>query len=112
MIITKCSKGRNELKIVNVRESKFNEFLFRSIEISRLKESATDAEIVEKLSHPIHGVEFLSKYPSLPSYTFISYDAVQWMKNRVEGINSEMEAVNRLEVTITCRFSILIVMEF
>ncbi|XP_065209009.1 GATOR complex protein Iml1 isoform X2 [Planococcus citri] len=71
--------------------------VFESIEIARLKENATTIEIVERLSHPIYGIEFLSKYPSLPSFTFISYDAVQWMKNRVEGITCETEAVKKLE---------------
>lgn len=69
-----------------------------SSEILRLKESATYEEIVEALCHPTYGVDFLSKYPSLPSNSFISYDAVQWCKKHIEGILFDEDACKLLEV--------------
>lgn len=50
------------------------------------------------LLHPNHGVGFLSHFPSLPSNSFISYDAVQWFKRNVEGVGDDMKATERLEV--------------
>lgn len=50
------------------------------------------------LLHPNHGVGFLSHFPSLPSNSFISYDAVQWFKRNVEGVSDDMKATERLEV--------------
>ncbi|XP_055373672.1 GATOR complex protein Iml1 isoform X2 [Condylostylus longicornis] len=52
---------------------------------SKLKSTATLTEIFEAFKHPISGVGFLMSVPSLPSGTFVSLDAVNWLKNKIEG---------------------------
>lgn len=69
-----------------------------SHELILLKENASNDDIIEMLLHPNHGLGFLSHFPSLPSNSFISYDAVQWFKRNVEGVSDDMKATERLEV--------------
>ncbi|XP_053687887.1 GATOR complex protein Iml1 isoform X1 [Sabethes cyaneus] len=54
-------------------------------ESSKLKQSATLQEIFEAFKHPVHGVGFLAAAQSLPSCTFVAYDAITWLQNRIEG---------------------------
>lgn len=68
------------------------------------KEVVSNTELVEMMSHPQYGIGFLSVDPSLPSDTFISYDAVQWLKKNIDGISHEWEAVQQLEVCISFVF--------
>lgn len=42
-------------------------------------------EILEVMKHPQTGVGFLTQHPSLPSQTFVSADAIQWLNNHMEG---------------------------
>ena len=51
----------------------------------KLKSTATILEIFEALKHPQTGVGFLSSAQSLPSYTFVSYDAINWLHQHMES---------------------------
>ncbi|GLH03982.1 uncharacterized protein GBIM_09784 [Gryllus bimaculatus] len=62
-----------------------------------LKSTASHAEILEAMRHPEKGVGFLTQHPSLPSYTFVSADAVQWLIAHVEGVQNEECAVSIME---------------
>ncbi|KYQ52041.1 DEP domain-containing protein 5 [Trachymyrmex zeteki] len=54
-------------------------------ELTKIKSNATNVEILEAMKHPQTGVGFLTQHPSLPSQTFVSADAIQWLNNHVEG---------------------------
>ncbi|OAD60256.1 DEP domain-containing protein 5 [Eufriesea mexicana] len=56
-----------------------------NMELTKLKNTASNNEILEALKHPQNGVGFLTQHPSLPSQTFVSADAVQWLNNHIEG---------------------------
>ncbi|XP_053676014.1 GATOR complex protein Iml1 [Anopheles nili] len=51
----------------------------------KLKPTATLQEIFDAMRHPVHGVGFLGPAQSMPSCTFVSYDAINWLQNRIEG---------------------------
>lgn len=51
-----------------------------------LRSSATTAEILEAMKHPITGIGFLTTQHNLPSQTFVSADAVSWLINHMEGV--------------------------
>ncbi|XP_058838167.1 GATOR complex protein Iml1 isoform X2 [Topomyia yanbarensis] len=54
-------------------------------ESSKLKQTATLQEIFEAFKNPDHGVGFLGPAQSLPSCTFVAYDAITWLQNRIDG---------------------------
>ncbi|KQS43080.1 GATOR complex protein DEPDC5 isoform X4 [Drosophila erecta] len=47
--------------------------------------NATLPEIFEAMKHPVNGVGFFSQTQSLPSCTFVSYDALMWLKTRLNN---------------------------
>lgn len=53
---------------------------------------ATLPEIFEAMRHPVTGVCFVARAQSLPSYTFVLWDAINWIHAHVEG------SVNALEL--------------
>lgn len=69
-------------------------------DIHRLKSTATLSEILEALRNTVTGVGFLTHHPSLPSYTFVSADAVIWLICHVEGVPNEEKAVDIMEVSV------------
>jgi hypothetical protein len=68
-------------------------------DIHRLKSTATLSEILEAMGNTVSGVGFLTHHPSLPSYTFVSADAVNWLICHVEGVLHEEKAVTIMEVS-------------
>ncbi|XP_017789838.1 PREDICTED: DEP domain-containing protein 5 [Habropoda laboriosa] len=56
-----------------------------NMELTKLKNTASNNEILEAMKHPQNGVGFLTQHPSLPSQTFVSADAVQWLNDHIEG---------------------------
>ncbi|XP_055630377.1 GATOR complex protein Iml1 isoform X2 [Toxorhynchites rutilus septentrionalis] len=60
-------------------------------ESSKLKQTATLQEIFEAFKNPYHGVGFLGPAQSLPSCTFVAYDAINWLQNRIEGSCNPLE---------------------
>lgn len=76
-------------------------FLFFSIapEVSKLKSNAPFTEIIEAMVHPQNGLSFLSYHPSLPSQTFVSAEASQWLNTHIEGGMSIKATENLMEVS-------------
>ncbi|XP_078053123.1 GATOR complex protein Iml1 isoform X3 [Augochlora pura] len=56
-----------------------------NMELMKIKNTASKNEILEAMKHLQSGVGFLTQHPSLPSQTFVSADAVQWLNNHIEG---------------------------
>lgn len=63
---------------------------------TKLNASATLSEIFEAFRNPVTGVSFLAKVQSLPSQTFVSYDAINWLNNRIEGQCNAIEILERM----------------
>lgn len=63
---------------------------------TKLSATATLTELFEAFRHPVTGVCFLAKIPSLPSYTFVSYDAINWLNNHIEGGCNAIEILERM----------------
>ncbi|XP_043495454.1 GATOR complex protein Iml1 isoform X3 [Polistes fuscatus] len=80
-----------------------------NMELTKLKSNATNAEILEAMKHPQTGVGFLTQHPSLPSQTFVSADAVQWLSNNTEGGVTVESAINTIkgmiQETLICHAS-------
>ena len=55
------------------------------VEPPKFKPTTPVEDIFEAFKNPNHGVGFLEPLPSMPSYTFVSYDAIMWLHNRLEG---------------------------
>lgn len=70
------------------------------MELTKLKNTASNNEILEAMKHPQNGVGFLTQHPSLPSQTFVSADAVQWLNNHIEGGVTVESAINIMNVII------------
>lgn len=65
-------------------------------ESSKLKQTATLQEIFDAFKNPHHGVGFLGAAQSLPSCTFVAYDAINWLQNRIEGSCNPMEILENM----------------
>lgn len=48
------------------------------------------------MKHPINGVAFISQTQSLPSYTFVSFDALIWLKNNLESSRNPLEILDMM----------------
>ncbi|XP_041977635.1 GATOR complex protein Iml1 isoform X2 [Aricia agestis] len=55
----------------------------------KLKANASLAEIIERMRHPTLGVGFLQQTVSLPSHTFVSVYAIQWLQANMENMTYE-----------------------
>jgi DEP domain-containing protein 5 len=77
-------------------ETIFKKSHFRFLVEGKIKATAPLTEIFEAMKNPINGVPFLEPMPSLPSCTFVSYDAVQWLLNRIEGIFNPLEMLEAM----------------
>lgn len=51
-----------------------------------------------------HGVGLLTQLPGLPKQTFVSLDAVQWVLSHVDGISSQQQAIDLMQVYGTFQF--------
>ncbi|XP_039435654.1 GATOR complex protein Iml1 isoform X2 [Culex pipiens pallens] len=54
-------------------------------ETSKLKQTATLTEIFEAFKNPVHGVGFVGPAQSMPSCTFVAYDAINWLQSHIDG---------------------------
>lgn len=63
---------------------------------TKLSPAASLSEIFEAMRHPATGVNFLAKAQSLPSFTFVSYDAINWLNSRIEGPCNSIEILERM----------------
>lgn len=64
-----------------------------------LKSNASNIEILEALKNVQSGISFLTPHPSLPSQTFVSADAAQWLNNHIEGGVNIQQAIKIMEVS-------------
>lgn len=62
----------------------------------KLRPNATINEIFEVMKHPIHGVAFISHTQSLPSYTFVSFDALVWLKNNLDNTRNPLDILDNM----------------
>ncbi|XP_065362330.1 GATOR complex protein Iml1 isoform X3 [Calliphora vicina] len=62
----------------------------------KLRPNATVNEIFEAMKHPVNGVAFISQTQSLPSYTFVSFDALMWLKNNLDNSRSPLEILEAM----------------
>ncbi|XP_030380275.1 GATOR complex protein Iml1 isoform X3 [Scaptodrosophila lebanonensis] len=58
--------------------------------------NATLADIFEAMKHPESGVGYFTKTQSLPSCTFISYDALMWLKTRLDSSRHPLELLEAM----------------
>ncbi|XP_052897957.1 GATOR complex protein Iml1 [Anopheles moucheti] len=65
-------------------------------ECGKLKSTATLQEIFDAMRHAVHGVGFLAPAQSMPSCTFVSYDAINWLQNRIEGPCKPVEILEEM----------------
>ncbi|XP_058067307.1 GATOR complex protein Iml1 [Anopheles bellator] len=65
-------------------------------ESTKLKATATLQEIFDAMRHPEHGVGCLGPAQSMPSCTFVSYDAINWLQNRIEGPCNPLEILEEM----------------
>ncbi|GAB0089616.1 GATOR complex protein Iml1 [Sergentomyia squamirostris] len=63
-----------------------------------IKFKVTDplTEIYEAMKHPQTGVPFIGPAQSMPSCTFVSYDAIRWLQARIEGPFDPIELLERM----------------
>lgn len=61
--------------------------------IPLLKENATHLEIIEAMKHQTTGLQFINQQQTLPAYTFVSGDAVNWLIGHMEGVGSIEQSV-------------------
>ncbi|KAG8034214.1 hypothetical protein G9C98_001299 [Cotesia typhae] len=73
-------------------------------EMTNLKSNASNSEILEALKNPQNGISFLTPHPSLPSQTFVSADAVQWLNNHIDGGVNIQQAIKIMEVIFKKNF--------
>ncbi|KAJ9573996.1 hypothetical protein L9F63_008626, partial [Diploptera punctata] len=66
-------------------------------DVNRLKSTATLSEILEAMKNTTSGVGFLTYYNSLPSFTFVSADAIQWIISHVDDVLDEEKALQLME---------------
>lgn len=63
---------------------------------TKLSATATLNEIFEAFRHSATGVSFLAKVQSLPSYTFVSYDAINWLNSHIEVPCNAIDILERM----------------
>ncbi|XP_017842450.2 LOW QUALITY PROTEIN: GATOR complex protein Iml1 [Drosophila busckii] len=62
----------------------------------KFSEQATLLEIFEAMKHPVSGVGYFSQTQSLPSCTFISYDALIWLRSRLDPKRQPLELLEAM----------------
>ena len=65
---------------------------------TRTRIASGSAAIIEAMKSSSGGMPFLEgKINDLPPFTFISYEAVAWLLEQVEGITTEQEAIDLMQ---------------
>ncbi|XP_054852033.1 GATOR complex protein DEPDC5 isoform X1 [Eublepharis macularius] len=62
-----------------------------------LTSSSTLTEILEAMKHPTTGIQLLSEQKGLSPYCFISAEAVHWLVNTVEGVQTQAMAIDIMQ---------------
>ena len=82
-------------------------------------ETSTLSEIIESMKIPpspqpqgasslksssgIGGLNFFSKVPGLPPFTFVAYEAIAWLTDRVIGVSSHAKAIELMQAMLEKR---------
>lgn len=61
-----------------------------------LSATASLTEIFDAMRQPTTGITFISKMQGLPSYTFVSCDAINWLNNHIDGQCNAIEILERM----------------
>lgn len=72
-------------------------------EVPKLKSTASTLEILDAMRSAQTGLGFLTQHPSLPSQTFVSADAVQWLNTHTEGGLTAKKSLKIMQSMITER---------
>ncbi|GBP54568.1 GATOR complex protein DEPDC5 [Eumeta japonica] len=94
--IEAVSGGKHVLERTQSQAGELDDTYEDSVPETKLKANASLTEIVERMRHPILGVDFLHQTVSLPSHTFVSIHAIQWLQTNIEGMTAE-KAANIME---------------
>lgn len=99
--------------ILLFRKSIFPTYYFSTIPDPLLRANASYVDILEAMKQPANGLGLLTTHQTLPPYTFISFDAINWLVNHMDGITTPEQAIKVLKITnirltfylYTCRYS-------
>lgn len=64
--------------------------------ITKFKSNASTQEIFDGMKDVVNGISFFVPTQSMPSYTFVSYDAIMWLKKRLSEHRSPMEVLEAM----------------
>lgn len=53
-------------------------------------------EIFDSMRNATTGITFITKLPGLPSHTFVSCDAINWLNSHIEGQCNAIEILERM----------------
>ncbi|XP_054736211.1 GATOR complex protein Iml1 isoform X2 [Anastrepha obliqua] len=62
----------------------------------KLRPNSNLTEILEAMKHPLTGVGFFTLTPSLPSNTFVSYEALLWLKSRLDNSRHPLDILETM----------------
>lgn len=89
---TSLSLNPEPTTLVSTLEDSEDSFLAET----KLSRTAPLPEIFEAMRHPATGVSFLANVQSLPSCTFVSYDAINWLNSRMDAPCDAVEILERM----------------
>ncbi|XP_042899782.1 GATOR complex protein Iml1 isoform X2 [Parasteatoda tepidariorum] len=69
---------------------------FFPVDCKRLNENSPEIDIIQAMKHPQDGLNFIAK-AGWSNFTFISFEAVTWLIEHVEGIQLEQQAITMLQ---------------
>ncbi|XP_036220149.1 GATOR complex protein Iml1 isoform X2 [Bactrocera oleae] len=62
----------------------------------KLRSNSDLNEILEAMKHPITGVAFFTQTSSLPCYTFVSHEALLWLKTRLDNNKNPLDILEAM----------------
>lgn len=75
-------------------ETNLNNNLIQDTKIvTKFKLNASIQEIFQGMKDVVNGIGFFTPTQSLPSFTFVSYDAIMWLKKRLDENRSPLEVL-------------------
>ncbi|XP_012586541.1 PREDICTED: DEP domain-containing protein 5 isoform X7 [Condylura cristata] len=74
-----------------------NDSSSQQLAASSLTSSSTLVEILEAMKHPSTGVQLLSEQKGLSPCCFISAEVVHWLVNNVEGVQTQVMAIDIMQ---------------
>lgn len=64
---------------------------------TNLSPSTPLCDILEAMRHSQTGLNFVVKVPNFPPYTFVSYDAIGWLNDHMDGPCNALEILERMK---------------